>query len=225
MRTTRERRVTMSTSKLHRYTSAAATVTWDAARCIHAAECVHTLPAVFDPAAKPWIRPEDANTGALEAAVDSCPSGALSLHTPDGTLVSKNPATNTGLLMPAGPLYLRGKITLVHGGETTQQTRMALCRCGASQNKPFCDNSHKKVGFADPGALAATSAPEAGIDLAAALTVTPTHNGPVRCDGPLTLHGSGGRTAFATKSFLCRCGGSRNKPYCDGTHKTIGFVG
>lgn len=215
----------MPTSKLHRYTSAEATVSWDAARCIHAAECVNALPSVFDPSAKPWIRPAGADASALESAIERCPSGALSMYAPDGTPVARQPATNTGLVMPSGPLYLRGKITLMRDEVATQDTRLALCRCGASQNKPYCDNSHAKVGFGDSGALSATSAPAAGDDLAAPLTITPTRNGPVRCDGPLTLHGSGGRTAFATSTFLCRCGGSRNKPYCDGTHKTIGFAG
>ena len=199
-------------------------VSWDAARCIHAAECVHALPDVFDPAAKPWIRPDAADAGALEAAVERCPSGALSLHAPGGAPLTTAPATNTGLLTPQGPLYVRGKVTLMHHGAAVQETRLALCRCGASLNKPYCDNSHRKVGFADPGALPAISAPDSSADLNAPLTITPTTNGPLQCDGPLTLHGSGGRTAFSAKAFLCRCGGSRNKPYCDGTHKAIGFA-
>lgn len=215
----------MAQSKVHRYESTAAVVTWDAKRCIHAAECVHTLPEVFDPNAKPWIRPDAAEAETLRAAVDRCPTGALAMPAPDGTSQALQPATNTGLLMPGGPLYLRGKLALRIGDATQDETRMALCRCGASQNKPFCDNSHQKFGFKDPGALAATSAPEPGTDLGTPLTITPTANGPVKCDGPLTLHGSGGRTAFATQTFLCRCGGSRNKPYCDGTHKAIGFAG
>ncbi len=215
----------MSTSKLHRYSSAEATVTWDAARCIHAAECVHTLPEVFDPKAKPWIRPDGADGRDLETAVERCPSGALSLHTPDGTSLLQAPATNTGLLTPQGPLYVRGKITLVRGGEATQETRVALCRCGASLNKPYCDNSHRKAGFADPGALPASISAEPGVDMSAPLTITTTTNGPNQVNGPLTLHGSGGRTAFALTTYLCRCGASRNKPYCDGSHRAIGFVG
>jgi len=215
----------MAQSKVHRYERTDAVVSWDAKRCIHAAECVHALPDVFDPNAKPWIRPDAAEAATLRDAVDRCPTGALAMHAADGRNVALQPATNTGLLLPAGPLYLRGKLRLQQGDAAQDETRMALCRCGASQNKPFCDNSHQKFGFKDPGALAATMAPEAGADLGAPLTITPTTNGPVKCDGPLTLHGSGGRTAFATQTFLCRCGGSRNKPYCDGTHRTIGFAG
>jgi len=215
----------MAVSKIHRYASTAAVVSWDAARCIHAAECVHTLPEVFDPKAKPWIRPDVADAQALETAVERCPSGALSLHTPDGTPLLKAPATNTGLVTTEGPLYVRGTITLVRGGEATQETRVALCRCGASLNKPYCDNSHRQAGFADPGALPASIPAEPRVDMSAPLTITPTTNGPNQVIGPLTLHGSGGRTAFALTTFLCRCGASRNKPYCDGSHRAIGFAG
>ena len=122
-------------------------------------------------------------------------------------------------------LYVRGTITLVRGGEATQETRVALCRCGASLNKPYCDNSHRQAGFADPGALPASIPAEPGVNMSAPLTITPTTNGPYQVNGPLTLHGSGGRTAFALTTFLCRCGASRNKPYCDGSHRTIDFVG
>lgn len=215
----------MSQHKVHRYASPDAVVSWDAARCIHAAECVRTLPEVFDPKAKPWIRADLAELRALGTAVERCPSGALALHASDGGTLMQKPATNIGLLTPQGPLYVRGNITLVHGGGSTAETRVALCRCGASLNKPYCDNSHRETGFSDPGALPASVAAAPGADMAAPLTITPIPNGPNQVNGPLTLHGSGGRTAFAATTFLCRCGASRNKPYCDGSHRAIGFAG
>ena len=51
------------------------------------------------------------------------------------------------------------------------------------------------------------------------LTIRPIANGPNRCEGPLMILGSDGRRASATLTFLCRCGESQRKPYCDGTHK------
>jgi CDGSH-type Zn-finger protein len=54
---------------------------------------------------------------------------------------------------PRGPLLVRGEIDLVDGDGKPIDTRrgtVALCRCGASANKPFCDGSHKLTGFGRP---------------------------------------------------------------------------
>ena len=51
----------------------------------------------------------------------------------------------------SGPLYVEGGIRLISadGKEYERRSRMALCRCGASGNKPFCDGTHVKIGFSD----------------------------------------------------------------------------
>jgi len=210
-------------TKLHRYEGRSRIVTYDAKRCIHAAECVHGLPAVFDPNAKPWINPDGADAAALAAAVARCPSGALAIERPDNSVASA-PASNAATLTANGPAYLRGDIALVSSdGVAQSEVRMALCRCGASGNKPYCDGSHNAAAFRDPGLLPAdcvTGPPSAG----GKLTVTPLPNGPVKCEGPLTITGSDGRATTTDKAFLCRCGASGNKPFCDGTHKKIGFA-
>jgi uncharacterized Fe-S cluster protein YjdI len=59
------------------YTHDALVVTFDPARCIHAATCVRLLPAVFDAKARPWIRPDAADATAILDVVRRCPSGAL----------------------------------------------------------------------------------------------------------------------------------------------------
>ncbi|HET9905669.1 MAG TPA: CDGSH iron-sulfur domain-containing protein, partial [Anaerolineales bacterium] len=48
-----------------------------------------------------------------------------------------------------GPLYVRGHMRIMGSGGSLirEDTRVALCRCGHSENKPFCDGSHRKVGF------------------------------------------------------------------------------
>ena len=214
----------MSESKVHRYESPGAQVTWDATRCIHAAECVRGLPHVFDPAARPWIRPESADPDSLAAVINRCPSGALRMQYADGTSAMAAPAANEGTVTASGPNYLRGKLAFRLGESAVEDTRMALCRCGASQHKPFCDNSHKKIGFVATGTLPADVPAPPGTDHSAPLTIRGNPNGPIVCAGPLTLHDSDGHTAFSETTFLCRCGGSSNKPYCDGTHKKIGFT-
>lgn len=211
-------------AKLHRYESAHATITWDAARCIHAAECVRGLPESFDPEANPWIRPEAADTAALAEVVNRCPSGALRMQYAGGASAMTAPPLNTTQVTPDGPNYVRGNLTLNAGEATVEDTRIALCRCGASRNKPYCDNSHRTIGFKDAGALPTEVPAPPGADLSAPLTIKPIPNGPIHCAGPLTLRGSGGRTAFSDQTFLCRCGSSQNKPYCDGTHRKIGFT-
>jgi CDGSH-type Zn-finger protein/uncharacterized Fe-S cluster protein YjdI len=215
----------MASGKIHRYESAQAVVTWDASRCIHAAECVHGLPEAFDPAAKPWIRPEEADAASLADVVNRCPSGALRMQYPDGTSAMTAPPLNTCHVTRDGPNHLRGNLTLVHGDETVHDTRIALCRCGQSQNKPYCDNSHRKAGFQNAGTLPAEVPAPPGTDLSSPLTIRLVPNGPVHCAGPLALRGGDGRTSFSDQTFLCRCGHSQNKPYCDGTHRKVGFTG
>ena len=54
---------------------------------------------------------------------------------------------------PDGPYLLSGEIELARpdGTVVRRLTRLALCRCGRSGTKPFCDGSHEGSGFADPG--------------------------------------------------------------------------
>ena len=105
-----------------------------------------------------------------------------------------------------------------------EDTRVALCRCGASENKPFCDDSHYQTGFDDPGVLGEPKLQAAEIDAAAGITIVLAENGPLRFEGMLNvISADGGQRQVLEKGALCRCGGSSNKPYCDGTHKTIGF--
>jgi uncharacterized Fe-S cluster protein YjdI len=59
-------------------------VTWEPARCRHAAECVRGLPAVFDRDARPWIDPTGASADEIVTVVDRCPSFALGYRTDDG---------------------------------------------------------------------------------------------------------------------------------------------
>jgi len=52
-----------------------------------------------------------------------------------------------------GPLYLRGPVDVVSGaGPGVERLNECwLCRCGASARKPFCDGSHKRLGFTADG--------------------------------------------------------------------------
>ena len=209
--------------QVRRYSSLAIVVEYEAKRCIHAAECTRGLPEVFDTARRPWILPSAASADAIAAVVQKCPSGALHFTRRDGAAEESPPADNTIVPRPHGALFVRGRVQLrsSDAGLVVEDTRMSLCRCGQSKNKPFCDNSHRAAGFSDrgdvPGGGAATG--ERG-----ALTITALTNGPLLAEGALIVQSAReqGRY-FATRVELCRCGASQNKPFCDGSHETIGF--
>lgn len=107
---------------------------------------------VFDPFEKPWIKPESAETERIIAQVKKCPSGALSYYmnrdAEDGGTVTIDAET---IVEPAkdGPLLVYGNVTIkdAAGTLTKKANVTAFCRCGASNNKPFCDGSHRKIEF------------------------------------------------------------------------------
>lgn len=118
-------------------------VRWEPSRCIHAADCLAAAPAVFDTAARPWVRLENGTTDEVVAAVQRCPTGALSYERV-GAAEAPPPQTTVSAV-PGGPLLVRGPI-VIHDEDGTviaQGTRFALCRCGRSRHQPFCDNSHR----------------------------------------------------------------------------------
>lgn len=213
-------------SEVTEYRGSGLVVSYNAKRCIHAAECVKGLPEVFDPKARPWVHPEKAEAGRIVAVVSRCPTGALAATYEGGKSAEEVPGVNEAHLTADGPLHLRGNLEVYDGSGRllARETRMALCRCGASENKPHCDNHHIGTGFRHDGTC---TAPEVGEAAAAgALRITLHTDGPVQCDGPLTLLDAFGDTIYrGEQCWLCRCGGSGNKPFCDGTHKKIGFVG
>ncbi len=141
----------------HEYSGRDITVTYDAKRCIHAAECVRGLGKVFDPDRRPWIDPDAAAASEVAEVVGRCPTGALQFVRHD-TAAEDAAASVEGAtadratidVAANGPLLIAGDITLgmSSGGDPVKATRVALCRCGHSSNKPYCDGSHAAAGFA-----------------------------------------------------------------------------
>ena len=137
------------------YADDAIDISYDVRRCIHAVECIRGLPAVFDRTRRPWIVPSAASADEIANVIMKCPSGALHFKRRDGgpSEIPQEPATIVPA--PRGPYYVRGLIQLrsADGSSVFEDVRMALCRCGQSKSKPFCDNSHLSAGFDDPGAV------------------------------------------------------------------------
>jgi CDGSH-type Zn-finger protein/uncharacterized Fe-S cluster protein YjdI len=124
-------------------------VQWFASRCIHSARCIQALPSVFDPRRRPWVDVAQGDADAIAHAVMQCPTGALQFERTDGG--PQEPVPDTVAVIPYrnGPYLVRGAIDIVDPatGEARRETRVALCRCGQSKHMPFCDNTHRAIGF------------------------------------------------------------------------------
>jgi CDGSH-type Zn-finger protein/uncharacterized Fe-S cluster protein YjdI len=207
--------------KIQEYRSEKVIVRFEGARCIHSRNCVLGDPDVFVPNARgEWIRPGAAAVEEVAAVARACPSGAITYERLDGGPQEAPPKVNVVRLRENGPLAFRAELQIA--GEA-RRFRATLCRCGASKAKPFCDGSHTEAKFAATGEPAAEQA-AALASRAGPLAVTPRVNGPLHVQGNLEVCSGTGRTLNrVTETWLCRCGGSKNKPYCDGTHRKIGF--
>lgn len=198
------------------------TIRFEAKRCIHSRNCVLGRPDVFVPnVSGEWIHPDRATPAAVAHLALTCPSGAITFERNDGGPGEPAPLVNTAHVRENGPLALHAELAI---GGVPAGYRATLCRCGASQSKPFCDGSHTRAGFCATGEPA-TKDSEALAVRGGALALTPTPNGPLRVQGPLEIVTGTGRTILrTTETYLCRCGASANKPYCDGSHKKVGFA-
>ena len=129
-------------SRRRRYTGAAVDVSYDAARCRHAAECIRGLPAVFDTGRRPWILPDGADADDVVRVVARCPTGALRTH-PIAPVAGEQPVSPTEVrAVPGGPVLVRGDLRVTGpGGLDERETRAALCSCGSTDDAPYCDGS------------------------------------------------------------------------------------
>jgi CDGSH-type Zn-finger protein/uncharacterized Fe-S cluster protein YjdI len=196
-------------------------VQFETKRCIHSRFCVTWAPQVFLANVKgPWIHPDAMPVERLVDVAHACPSGAIRYRRLDGQPEESAPPVNLATLREGGPYAFRAQLQIAGAPAGFRAT---LCRCGASKNKPYCDGSHHEVGFS------ATGEPPTGKTDAlpvrdGVLAIDPQTDGPLRVRGNLEiLSGTGRAVARVTSAYLCRCGGSANKPFCDGTHAKIGF--
>lgn len=208
------------------YTGKDIEVTFDLKRCIHAAECGRNLPSVFDVKQRPWVQPDEASADRVAEVVARCPSGALQFRRLDGGEQEAIPEQNTIRIMDKGPFVIHAQATLTDEKHQPlhEDTRLTLCRCGASANKPYCDNAHAESGFNDSGQIVDTTQDD-DVPQGQPLQITLMPNGPLLLQGGFNIHSSDGQSDIGRqRAALCRCGASNNKPYCDGTHAKVGFI-
>ena len=195
----------MAKQKNFEYPGEDATVKWHGPLCIHVGECGRAKGDLFVGGRKPWCEPDQASVEYVSDVISRCPTGALTVE-----IAGSTPGSGHDQLDAAPP------------DAPGLRFRAALCRCGQSQNKPYCDNSHEKAGFRDYGAVGETGDGKPG--QGGPLKISPVKDGPLIFEGQFSIQNGSGQDAWHGKrAAICRCGESGNKPFCDGSHKAAGF--
>ncbi|WP_299672651.1 (4Fe-4S)-binding protein [uncultured Polaribacter sp.] len=130
------------------YSNKEITVIWKPNSCIHSKKCWKGLIEVFNPKNKPWVNMDGASSNAIKSQVDACPSGALSYTSNNASKRDSSEIIDVQCL-ENGPLMIKGTVKITHSNGTLEvrEKTTAFCRCGASENKPFCDGAHRKIDF------------------------------------------------------------------------------
>jgi uncharacterized Fe-S cluster protein YjdI len=147
-------------SKDRKYTNGEITVFWKPEKCIHATTCYTELIEVFNPRKRPWVNMNGASTQRIIEVVNKCPTDALTFSYNkdlaegkgaasklDQPVISEKPVEIQ--IMKDGPIVVTGKIKLTDnlGNVLKTYSITSFCRCGHSNNQPFCDGMHRKMGF------------------------------------------------------------------------------
>ncbi len=160
----------MSDPRDRQYTNGEITVFWIPSKCIHATTCFRELIEVFNPGRRPWVNMEGAPTRRITEVVNKCPTQALiwksnkDLSTQEleaqwlDSQDEETPRTLTGTsrqakirIMKDGPIVVEGQYSVI--GSDSQELKPSVmtsfCRCGSSRSMPYCDGTHRKIGFTD----------------------------------------------------------------------------
>jgi len=151
------------------------TVYWRPGKCIHATTCYRELIEVFNPRKRPWVNMEGAPTEKIIEIVKKCPTDALTFRyndeekqkqeeeiekaererrkakikeqTEEESAPGQEPANIQ--VMKQGPLVVSGSFAVFdsNGNQLRNMAMTSFCRCGNSQSMPFCDGTHRKIGF------------------------------------------------------------------------------
>jgi uncharacterized Fe-S cluster protein YjdI len=153
----------MTNKNNREYTNGEITVFWKPDTCIHATICFMKLRKVFDPTKRPWVNMQGASNQEIIDIVEQCPTDALTwkwnrdltvsekeelISEPAGEEMVPEPVAEITII-ENGPALVKGKFRVLKtsGDKIETAEQIALCRCGASHNKPFCDGSHHASGF------------------------------------------------------------------------------
>ncbi len=215
----------MSENEVYEFDGEKMEVSWDGRLCIHVGECTRAKGELFVSGRNPWGEPDRGEADHVAEVVRRCPTGALTYARKDSGEEEPVSPDNVVTIANNGPLYFEGELE-IDGAATDMPgvgMRAALCRCGDSENKPFCDNTHEDEDFKDRGAVGKPG--DAKLESTGGpLEVQRAPNGPLLVRGNFVIRTASGHEAWrGTKAALCRCDKSDNKPFCDGKHKDAGF--
>ncbi len=126
----------------------------------------------------------------------------------------------------SGPLHITGTLELRdnNGKLIESGEELYLCRCGHSNNKPYCDGQHKKINFQDNGEFKKPPESEKGMLNEGKLEIKVQKDGPLLFQGVASIQNTKQQHVLRKVGALCRCGQSHNSPFCDGTHTKIEFT-
>ena len=197
------------------------TLVVDMHRCIHSRYCVTGAPKTFIANVEgPWLHPDESDAELLVAIAHDCPSGAIGYQGKGEVPDEAAPQVNMMRVRENGPNAIHAP--LVVAGKL-DGFRATFCRCGQSKNKPWCDGSHHEAGFEATGEPETISLDPLQVR-DGPLQVDPLKNGPLKVTGNLEICAGTGRVVKRVDSaMLCRCGHSKQKPFCDGSHRAAGF--
>jgi uncharacterized Fe-S cluster protein YjdI len=162
----------MEDPRNRQYTNGEITVFWKPAKCIHATTCFRELLEVFNPGRRPWVNMNGAPTRRIIEVVKKCPTQALEFKynkemdqqelslnfstaeevTPE-TLTKQAETKRTAkvTVMKDGPIVVQGDFEIIsqEGNKLKSMQMTSFCRCGGSKSMPYCDGTHRKIGFID----------------------------------------------------------------------------
>jgi CDGSH-type Zn-finger protein/truncated hemoglobin YjbI len=127
--------------------------------CAHSGFCTDRLASVFRAGLEPFVTPSGARLDEMIQTIRACPSGALSFGMDGVEARSQVDQNRPGAIEVSrdGPYRITGGIRLVDElgtdlprAEGSSREHFSLCRCGHSQNKPFCSGMHWSIQFKDP---------------------------------------------------------------------------
>ena len=144
---------------INEFSNGEVTVFWKSELCIHSANCLIGLPNVFSTKKKPWINVHASNSKEIMKIIDTCPSRALTylksskfVTSKPRAIVKKKSKFARVQILKNGPVLITGNFIVRDQKKKKiliENEVAALCRCGGSKKKPFCDGSHQTIGFKD----------------------------------------------------------------------------